>query len=504
MKTKRWLCAALGLVLAVSLALFAACSQENGDGTAEVAVTSVTVTPATLTLTVGESDSLSAQVLPADATDKTVTWSSSDTDIATVADGTVTAVAAGTATITAAAGGKSGSCTVTVEKAVVWDVWDGETVSTDWYNEEDTSFTLSGAADLAGFAKLVNERTESFEGKTVELAANIDLNGENWTPVGTTSAPFCGTFDGNGFGIRGIERDNAAAETPAYDGALFVCLSGAEVRDLTVSASVRTNGWAGILAGLAQNTKIENVAVEGSIAGVGEQTAVAGLCEYLSVCEVSGCVNRAAVTSEGVAGVSQYAAGIACEVNRSTVKNCTNGGTVTVDAGAADFGAFVGGIAAYIKNGSALTGSTNAAAVSVTEGFYCEIGGIVGEVYLESAGEMEVSGNANSGAVSATADNVYIGGIAGAVYTVGENSSGYWTNRTVLSGNENEGEIAMTVSEAGDTAVGNRPAAGGIVGWATTMNGSFVQENNVSSVTPVNNSERGVVGEVVGELYTVE
>ena len=36
------------------------------------------------------------------------------------------------------------------------------------------------------------------------------------------------------------------------------------------------------------------------------------------------------------------------------------------------------------------------------------------------------------------------------------------------------------------------------------MNGSFVQENNVSSVTPVNNSERGVVGEVVGELYTVE
>ena len=283
-----------------------------------------------------------------------------------------------------------------------------------------------------------------------------------------------------------------------------MCLSGAEVRDPTVSASVRTNGWAGILAGLAQNTKIENVTVEGSIAGVGEQTAVAGLCEYLSVCEVSGCVNRAAVTSEGVAGVSQYAAGIACEVNRSTVKNCTNGGTVTVDAGAADFGAFVGGIAAYIKNGSVLTGSTNAAAVCVTEGFYCEIGGIVGEVYLENAGEMEVSGNANSGAVSATADNVYIGGIAGAVYTVGENSSGYWTNRTVLSGNENEGEIAMTVSEAGDTAVGNRPAAGGIVGWATTMNGSFVQENNVSSVTPVNNSERGVVGEVVGELYTVE
>ena len=80
-----------------------------------VAVTGVTLDE-TATLTVGETKTLTATVSPEDATHKTVTWSSDNTDVATVADdGTVTAVGKGTATITAAAAnGKSATCTVTV------------------------------------------------------------------------------------------------------------------------------------------------------------------------------------------------------------------------------------------------------------------------------------------------------------------------------------------------------------------------------------------------------
>ena len=84
-----------------------------------VAVTSVTLDKTKLELTEGASYTLTATVKPDDATDKTVTWSSSNTAVATVKDGKVTAVKAGTATITAKAGGKSATCTVTVTKATV-------------------------------------------------------------------------------------------------------------------------------------------------------------------------------------------------------------------------------------------------------------------------------------------------------------------------------------------------------------------------------------------------
>ena len=72
-----------------------------------VAVTSVTVSSKTLNLEVGQTRTLTATVTPDNATDKTVTWTSSNDKVATVVDGTVAAVGEGTATITAtAANGK--------------------------------------------------------------------------------------------------------------------------------------------------------------------------------------------------------------------------------------------------------------------------------------------------------------------------------------------------------------------------------------------------------------
>ncbi|UBX38274.1 Ig-like domain-containing protein [Enterococcus lactis] len=77
----------------------------------------VTLNKTTTTLTVGASETLSATVLPADATDKSVRYSSSDEAIATVTpvQGKITGIAAGTATITATtANGKTAVCEVTV------------------------------------------------------------------------------------------------------------------------------------------------------------------------------------------------------------------------------------------------------------------------------------------------------------------------------------------------------------------------------------------------------
>ena len=80
-------------------------------------VDSVTLNQSTLTLTAGgDTATLTATVLPDNATDKTVTWSSDNEAVATVVDGVVTPVSKGTATITATSGGKSDTCTVTVKQ----------------------------------------------------------------------------------------------------------------------------------------------------------------------------------------------------------------------------------------------------------------------------------------------------------------------------------------------------------------------------------------------------
>ena len=110
---KKALFAALCCLLAVS-----ACKKDEQ----EVHVTGVSVSPATLSLVEGASDQLRATVTPSDAANKSVSWTSSATAIATVDNtGKVTAVSAGTATITVktADGGKTATCAVTVTTKVI-------------------------------------------------------------------------------------------------------------------------------------------------------------------------------------------------------------------------------------------------------------------------------------------------------------------------------------------------------------------------------------------------
>jgi alpha-amylase len=80
-----------------------------------VDVTGISLNKTDLTLNPGGTFQLEATVSPSDATDKTVTWTSSDPSVVSVKNGLVKAVSAGTATVTATAGGKSARCEVTVQ-----------------------------------------------------------------------------------------------------------------------------------------------------------------------------------------------------------------------------------------------------------------------------------------------------------------------------------------------------------------------------------------------------
>lgn len=104
----------LGVFLAISFLY--SCSQKEED----VAVSSVTISQPTAEMIVGETVKLSATVLPSNATDKEISWASSKQSVATITqDGLVTAISEGTSNITAMAGGKTGTCVVTVSKRVV-------------------------------------------------------------------------------------------------------------------------------------------------------------------------------------------------------------------------------------------------------------------------------------------------------------------------------------------------------------------------------------------------
>ena len=88
----------------------------------EINVTGVTLNKASVELNVGASETLTATIAPADATNKNVTWASSDAAVATVdANGKVTGVKAGTATITVTTedGGHTATCQVTVKANTV-------------------------------------------------------------------------------------------------------------------------------------------------------------------------------------------------------------------------------------------------------------------------------------------------------------------------------------------------------------------------------------------------
>ena len=95
----------------------ATCQITVSKGTVDVS--SITLNETSIELIEGESKTLVATVLPEDATDKTVSWSSSAPDIASVNGGKVNALLPGEAIITATANNKSASCKVVVSKKVI-------------------------------------------------------------------------------------------------------------------------------------------------------------------------------------------------------------------------------------------------------------------------------------------------------------------------------------------------------------------------------------------------
>ena len=162
---------------------------ENGgtvdpDGTVEentVSVTGVELDKTSLSLYEGDTETLTATVNPDNATNKAVTWSTSDAGVATVEHGVVTAVSSGTATITVTTvdGGKTASCAVTVSRASSGSSSDHErTYAIVTEDDGNGSVTVSADEASAGTRITVTVKPDAgyvLDELTVTDAKNKDL-----------------------------------------------------------------------------------------------------------------------------------------------------------------------------------------------------------------------------------------------------------------------------------------------------------------------------------------
>ena len=127
------------------------CNTPQPVPVSSVSISGSGVSDGKLSLKLGASVQLTATVTPSNATDKTVSWTSSNSSVAKVSDGKITAVKAGTATITATAGGKTASVVVAVADNPV--PVESVSVSGDGVSDGKLSLKSGASAQLTATVK---------------------------------------------------------------------------------------------------------------------------------------------------------------------------------------------------------------------------------------------------------------------------------------------------------------------------------------------------------------
>ena len=377
----------------------------------------------------------------------------------------------------------------------------GRGIDTSWYSAGKNTFELSEKTELLGLAQLVNGGTD-FSGKTVKLAADIDLENRMWNPIGTyVSATdykaFKGVFDGQDHAVKGLFMSTAA------NAALFGCIDGsAEIKDLTVEGSLTvsstTASAAGIVAVMKNGsiTRVNNKAAVGATTIIGSM--VGGIAGKQEAGTISNCENY------GMIGTSAYRAGTIAGIVGSV---STKDGQVLHCVNYADvYGRYAGGIAgdsyglidSSENHGNVITGYTSDYA-----------GGIASRNYGT------IRNSKNSGAVKRSLlpndYKGYLGGIAGSTMadTLIENCvnsgaiSGYAQHAGGISGSIGQGSIVRRCGNQAAMHVNISDLLGGITGSAVA-NVSIVQCFNTGDVTNENSAPGygdagGIVGRISGD-----
>ena len=261
------------------------------------------------------------------------------------------------------------------------------TADTSWYDPAKTVYELWDADDLFGLAKLVNDGTTDFTGKTINLMTSITLNGYDWIPIGgKDNYAFGGAFDGQHFTISDMSVNEPRGASPGSAG-LFGALKNGKVKNLTVTGAIKLENNSalcvgGIVAECSNGTVTTcvsrvNITVQactdmvsvGGIVGKGDKSS-----------KIANCLREGSITVETTQTNNTFVGGIVS--SGPQVDSCWNTGMITVNV-PNTYQVYVGGIAARVLNTQSVTNCFNSGIVSVQGNpdkaeFY--VGGISGKI----------------------------------------------------------------------------------------------------------------------------
>lgn len=238
-------------------------------------------------------------------------------------------------------------------------------------------YEISNLNGFKYFRDAVNAGT-SYQGKTVLLACDIDLNNEEWTPIGKSGATFQGTFDGQNHTIFNLKIDKPTTSDVGLFG--YTTTPGV-LKNFTVeNADVKGYLDVGAIAGTPYNAGYENITLK-------------GLVKVEGFAYVGGMFGK---------NVYHSLTGLTIQVSEGSY----------VKAESQNYRTYVGGVIGFMGEGS----QTISDVVSNIDvyGSTCDVGGITGIAHYGNTFEnITCTGNVTLSHANDVGDELEIGGIAG-------------------------------------------------------------------------------------------
>ena len=206
------------------------------------------------------------------------------------------------------------------------DVWNGTIASgfAGGTGTEGDSWLIENAEQLAYLAQQVNNGTD-YERKHFRLVSDLDLSGNEWTPIGTYRKPFWGGFDGGGHTITGMKITGNRDYVGLFGECHNFTAASSYIKSVTVKrANISGRNFVGAIAGVGANIS-DCYSIENTICA---NRCVGGICGSLTG-NISGCYNSSSVsgnsTAGGIMGSASYNG-----IGNGVVQYCYNIGAVTV------------------------------------------------------------------------------------------------------------------------------------------------------------------------------